>query len=72
MENINEFKKKYFNDWADNIANQIETKIKNTILSRQGSDLVMNFSPTVSILHMYNIKILHNVNYFYNRSFLFI
>lgn len=48
IENINEFKKKYFNDWAVTIPKIIENKTNNTIIARQGSDLIMNFSPMVS------------------------
>lgn len=50
IENINSFKKKYFDDWTENIAKEIEEKSNNTILARQGSDLVLNFSPNVSII----------------------
>lgn len=49
MKKINEFKRKYFHDWAQNIAKVINEKINNTILARQGSDLILNYSPIVSI-----------------------
>ena len=49
ISDINDFKRKYFDDWAINVPKIIESKSKNTILARQGSDLVLNFSPTVSL-----------------------
>lgn len=50
IEDINAFKKKYFNDWTVNVPKIIEQKTKNVILSRHGSDLVLNFSPMVRIV----------------------
>ncbi|CAH0405196.1 unnamed protein product [Chilo suppressalis] len=47
IEDINEFKKNYFNDWTFNIPKIIESKTKNSIIARQGSDLVLNFSPMI-------------------------
>ncbi|KAI8438867.1 hypothetical protein MSG28_011209 [Choristoneura fumiferana] len=47
IEDINAFKKKYFNDWTVNVPKIIEQKTKNVILSRHGSDLVLNFSPMI-------------------------
>nr|XP_026486610.1 dynein beta chain, ciliary [Vanessa tameamea] len=47
MDDINEFKRKYFNDWAVTVPKTIESKSNNTILARQGSDLILNFSPTL-------------------------
>lgn len=46
---INEFKKKYFNDWAKKIPKVIEEKTNKMILARQGSDLILNFNPTVGL-----------------------
>ncbi|KAL4716849.1 hypothetical protein ACJJTC_012660 [Scirpophaga incertulas] len=47
MEKIKEFKKKYFNEWASNIPEIIKEKANNSIIARQGSDLVLNFSPMI-------------------------
>jgi hypothetical protein len=48
MEKIKEFKKKYFHEWTLNIPKIIESKANNSIIARQGSDLILNFSPMVS------------------------
>ncbi|XP_038207715.1 dynein beta chain, ciliary [Zerene cesonia] len=47
IKNINEFKRKYFNDWAATIPAVIEEKTNNPIITRQGSDLILNFSPAL-------------------------
>lgn len=47
MEKIKAFKRKYFDEWALGIPKVIEEKTKNTILARQGQDLILNFSPMV-------------------------
>ncbi|KAI8438868.1 hypothetical protein MSG28_011209 [Choristoneura fumiferana] len=52
IEDINAFKKKYFNDWTVNVPKIIEQKTKNVILSRHGSDLVLNFSPMDTLLNL--------------------
>lgn len=58
MYSINEFKQKYFNDWAISVPKTIELKTNNKILARQGSDLVLNFSPMVNIFY----QIIHFVS----------
>ncbi|KAI5645013.1 dynein heavy chain and region d6 of dynein motor domain-containing protein [Phthorimaea operculella] len=47
IESINEFKKKYFNDWTKTIASVIEENVNKMILARQGQDLILNFHPTL-------------------------
>ncbi|CAG9581722.1 unnamed protein product [Danaus chrysippus] len=47
MKDITDFKRKYFNEWTATIPKIIELNINNTILARQGSDLVLNFSPEI-------------------------
>lgn len=49
IKKIEEFKKKYFSDWALTIPKIIKDKSKLTILARQGSDLILNFSPAVRL-----------------------
>lgn len=55
---INEFKKKYFEDWTLLVPKIIKEKANNMILARQGSDLVLNFSPVVNILYFVLTKTL--------------
>lgn len=47
---IKDFKQKYFNDWTLTVPKIIKDKTNNMILARQGSDLILNFSPMVSDL----------------------
>ncbi|CAG9135931.1 unnamed protein product [Plutella xylostella] len=47
IEEIDAFKKKYFNDWTVNVPKLIDENTNKMILSRQGGDLVLNFSPTL-------------------------
>ncbi|VVC95211.1 unnamed protein product, partial [Leptidea sinapis] len=47
IERINDFKKKYFDDWAKTIPKFIEEKTNNPIITRQGADLILNFSPAL-------------------------
>ncbi|KAL4716976.1 hypothetical protein ACJJTC_012787 [Scirpophaga incertulas] len=47
IENISEFKKKYFDDWKSNVPDIIKCKANNFIIARQGSNLVSNFSPMI-------------------------
>ncbi|XP_028172090.1 dynein beta chain, ciliary-like [Ostrinia furnacalis] len=60
IEKIEAFKKKYFGDWAVTIPKIIEDKTNNTIIARQASDLIMNFSPMV-------IDILREVHHLRNN-----
>ncbi|KAL4703187.1 hypothetical protein ACJJTC_018259 [Scirpophaga incertulas] len=61
MEKIKEFKKKYFNEWASNIPEIIKEKANNSIIARQGSDLVLNFSPMI-------IDVLKEVHHLRNNT----
>lgn len=54
IENIKQFKKKYFDDWTLTVPKIIKEKANNMILARQGSDLVLNFSPVVNIYITFN------------------
>lgn len=49
MEKINAFKKKLFDDWTVNVPKTVEEKTNYPILSRNGVDLILNFSPDVSV-----------------------
>ncbi|XP_041975803.1 dynein beta chain, ciliary [Aricia agestis] len=45
MNKINDFKRKYFSDWSASIPDVIREKSNNSIITREGSDLILNFSP---------------------------
>lgn len=49
IEKIKNFMKKYFDDWTLTVPKIIKEKANNMILARQGSDLILNFSPVVNI-----------------------
>lgn len=63
IEDINAFKKKYFNDWAVNVPKLIEKKTNNMILARHGSDLILNFDPLVSKDEVVYMSIIKKIGY---------